>query len=275
MPRRPLRAKVLPPLLLSAGLAAACAAQQRPPEKPPPGPDAGQLETPDDCGELGMELPEVQREVLCILLHRAGVPETFTVRWAQWPWRPATLMVLTFGGEPRDERNGYRPPGFKSNRMRVFAFDLAGEQPRLLAASGPGGVPLSVDDVAEFDDLKRYRLDAKGDHAVAVRVKRERRYQGGEAWLERLFAFRMRGKELEPILHTVMGYSTELSGGGAREASDATSRIDVSEDATNGCFDWVKRASDGSVRLLWTGSRYDMDGEDPVGEDPEAEIFQP
>lgn len=263
------RAAVALAILLCAGLAA-CAATPHAPAKPDaPPPDAGAPpEQADDCGELGMELAEVQREILCILLHRAGVPPTFTVRSAYWPWRKDTLLAVVEGGEV-PERSG-----LGSKRFRVFAFDLSGEQPRLLAASDPQGIELAKDDVAGFGDLEKYRLD-QTEHAVAVTAVRARRYTGGDARLERLFVFRFRAKSLEPVLQTVLGYSVDIAGGGVRETLEASATIEIGDAMTGGHFDWLKRTTDASVRLVWRGLRYEMDGEDPLSEERDAEIFRP
>ncbi|MGC4120100.1 MAG: hypothetical protein QM765_37070 [Myxococcales bacterium] len=262
-------------LLLGALLADCAAPKPRPAE--PVRPDAGPVDDPDqadDCGELGMDLPEMQRELLCVVLHKAGLPKVFTTRWAHWPWRKDTWVVLAYGGEPKALRNGHRPSGYKTNRLRVFAVDLSGETPRVVAASAREGIPLSPDDVAEFDDLKKYKLDERGGHAVAVRVVRERRYEGGSAHLERLLAFRFEEKRLAPVLRTILSYSTELEAGGGRDSQRGSATVEVADSLTDGHYDWLKWSDGTAVRFVWKNGSYEADGEDPLPESTDAEIFE-
>jgi hypothetical protein len=162
----------------------------------------------------------------------------------------------------------------ESEEKRAFAVALfaTGEGPlpkRLKATTGRLG--LGPDDSPTSLDLAKYAVSAT-QTAIGVRIRRHRSYAGGgEASLEMLRLYLPRGRDLHPILATLMSYEAELAGDwledGTRDrvgnAGEAT--IIVGRKATQGYFDMVRKTSAGMQHLRWDAGAYVEIDDDPFG----------
>ena len=203
-------------------------------------------------------LNENQKVQILKLLDSAKIHVT-SIEGKKWNRRRQSYLAI--GSDSLKSQDNYQ--------FHLFAFELSGPKIRLMAISD-GPYTLGKRETLVGFDFAAYQINPH-EYAFGIRYSRVRSYAaGGESSLEGILLYRIEGKAFQGILNMTTSFESELAGewneDGTRDRSGNSGHavIIVTKHKTDGYFDWIKKADDGkSAPLIWDGSSYAMQGEDP------------